>query len=189
MKAKVRSCCWCEEWSLLVRLTEGLLLLTNGLVKRETGKPTSVVSGYYWRARLRTRDSARSRGSRAVSTHGLNTQRVSAVQKAWSSYVYATILLQHGPAACLSASPPLAELAVDLAGVFGPFHCSWLSDFRTPALKNLQKGMPPNRPTSLNNIILLKIDMFYDEAWRRLHSYAKTLFWLDLRFWCMPEGK
>jgi hypothetical protein len=34
-----------------------------------------------------------------VSTHGLNTQRVSAVQKAWSSYVYATILLQHGPTA------------------------------------------------------------------------------------------
>jgi hypothetical protein len=34
-----------------------------------------------------------------VSTHGLNTQRVSAVQKVWSSCVYATILLQHGPAA------------------------------------------------------------------------------------------
>jgi hypothetical protein len=28
-----------------------------------------------------------------------NTQRVSAVQKAWSSHVHATILLQHGPAA------------------------------------------------------------------------------------------
>jgi hypothetical protein len=73
--------------------------LTNGLVKRETGKPTFVVSDCYWQARLRTRDSARSRGSRVVSTHGLNTQRVSAVQKAWSSYVCATILLQHGPAA------------------------------------------------------------------------------------------
>jgi hypothetical protein len=34
-----------------------------------------------------------------VSTHGLNTQRVSAVQKAWSSYVCTTILLQHGPTA------------------------------------------------------------------------------------------
>jgi hypothetical protein len=34
-----------------------------------------------------------------VSTHGLNTQRMSAVQKVWSSYVYATILLQHGPTA------------------------------------------------------------------------------------------
>jgi hypothetical protein len=34
-----------------------------------------------------------------VSTHGLNTQRMSAVQKVWSSYVYATILLQHGPSA------------------------------------------------------------------------------------------
>jgi hypothetical protein len=73
--------------------------LTNGLVKRATGKPTSVESDYYWRARLRTRDSARSRGSRVVSAHGLNTQRMSAVQKVWSSYVYATILLQHGPTA------------------------------------------------------------------------------------------
>ena len=81
----------------MIRLTEGLCLLTNSLVKRATGKPTSVVSDYYWRARLRTRDSARSRGSRVVSTHGLNTQRMSAVQKVWSSYVYATILLQHGP--------------------------------------------------------------------------------------------
>jgi hypothetical protein len=34
-----------------------------------------------------------------VSTHGLNTQRMSAVQKVWSWYVCATILLQHGPAA------------------------------------------------------------------------------------------
>jgi hypothetical protein len=34
-----------------------------------------------------------------VSTHGLNTQRMSAVQKVWSSYVCATILLQHGPTA------------------------------------------------------------------------------------------
>ena len=99
MKVKVKSCCWCKEWSLLIRLTEGLCLLTNSLVKRATGKPTSVVSDYYWRARLRTRDSARSRGSRVVSTHGLNTQRMSAVQKVWSSYVYATILLQHGPTA------------------------------------------------------------------------------------------
>jgi hypothetical protein len=58
---------------------------------------------------------------------------------------------------------PREQAAV--AGAFGPFqHCSWLSDFRTPALKNPQKGMPPNRPTSLNNIILLKIDMFYDKA-------------------------
>jgi hypothetical protein len=63
---------------------------------RETGKPTFVVSDYYWRARLRARGSARSRGSRVVSTHGLNTQRMSAVQKVWLSYVYATILLQHG---------------------------------------------------------------------------------------------
>jgi hypothetical protein len=55
-----------------------------------------VVSDHYWRARLRARGSARSRGSRVVSTHGLNTQRMSAVQKVWSSYVYATILLQHG---------------------------------------------------------------------------------------------
>jgi hypothetical protein len=57
---------------------------------------------------------------------------------------------------------PREQAAV--AGVFGPFLCSWLSDFRTPTLKNRQKGMPPNRPTSLNNIILLKIDMFYDKA-------------------------
>jgi hypothetical protein len=42
-----------------------------------------------------------------VSTHGLNTQRMSAVQKVWSSYVYATILLQHGP----FAAPPLPVLA------------------------------------------------------------------------------
>jgi hypothetical protein len=34
-----------------------------------------------------------------VSTHQLNTQCVSAVQKAWSSCVSATILLQHRPAA------------------------------------------------------------------------------------------
>jgi hypothetical protein len=66
---------------------------------RETGKPTSVVSDFYCRARLRARGSARSRGSRVVSTHGLNTQRMSVVQKVWSSYVCATILLQHGPAA------------------------------------------------------------------------------------------
>jgi hypothetical protein len=66
---------------------------------RETGKPTFVVSDCCWRARLRTRGSARSRGSRVVSTHGLNTQHVSAVQKVWSAYVYATILLQHGPTA------------------------------------------------------------------------------------------
>jgi hypothetical protein len=63
---------------------------------RETGKPTFVVSDYCWRARLRTRGSAQSRGSRVVLTHGLNTQRMSAVQKVWSSCVYATILLQHG---------------------------------------------------------------------------------------------
>jgi hypothetical protein len=31
---------------------------------RETGKPTFVVSDYYWRDRLRARGSARSRGSR-----------------------------------------------------------------------------------------------------------------------------
>jgi hypothetical protein len=48
---------------------------------RETGKPTFVVSDCHWRARLRTRGGARSRGSQAVSTHGLNTQRVSAIQK------------------------------------------------------------------------------------------------------------
>jgi hypothetical protein len=89
---------------------------------RETGKPTFVVSDCYWRARLRARGSARSRGSRAVSTHGLNTQRMSAVQKVWSSYVCATILLQHGPAARqirrrfgeawtnLMPPPPLATL-------------------------------------------------------------------------------
>jgi hypothetical protein len=66
---------------------------------RETGKPAFVVSDYYWRARLHARGSARSRGSRVVSTHRLNTQRMYAVQKVWSSYVYATILLQHGPTA------------------------------------------------------------------------------------------
>jgi hypothetical protein len=66
---------------------------------RETGEPTFVVSDHHWRARLRARGSARSRGSRAVSTHGLNTQRMSAVQKVWSSYVHATILLQHRPTA------------------------------------------------------------------------------------------
>jgi hypothetical protein len=66
---------------------------------RETGKPTFVVSDCCWRARLRARGSARSRGSRVVSTHGLNTQRMSAIQKVWSLYVYATILLQQGPAA------------------------------------------------------------------------------------------
>jgi hypothetical protein len=66
---------------------------------RETGKPTFVVSDYYWGARLRVRGSARSRGSRVVSTHRLNTQSMSAVQKVWSSYVYATILLQHGSTA------------------------------------------------------------------------------------------
>jgi hypothetical protein len=66
---------------------------------RETGEPTFVVSDYCWRARLRARGSARSRGSRVVSTHGLNTQRMSAVQKVWSSHVYVTILLQHGPTA------------------------------------------------------------------------------------------
>jgi hypothetical protein len=44
---------------------------------RETGKPTFVVLDYYWRARLRARGSAWSRGSRVVSTHGLNTQRMS----------------------------------------------------------------------------------------------------------------
>jgi hypothetical protein len=73
---------------------------------RETGEPTFVVADYYWRARLRARGSARSRGSRAVSTHGLNTQRMSAVQKAWSSYVYATILLQHGACCTPNATPP-----------------------------------------------------------------------------------
>jgi hypothetical protein len=66
---------------------------------RETGEPTFVVSDCCWRARLRARGGARSRGSRVVSTHGLNTHRMSAVQKAWSSHVCATILLQHGPAA------------------------------------------------------------------------------------------
>jgi hypothetical protein len=66
---------------------------------RETDKPTFVVTDYYWRARLRARGSARNRGSQVVSTHGLNTQRMSAVQKVWSSYVYATMLLQHGPTA------------------------------------------------------------------------------------------
>jgi hypothetical protein len=74
---------------------------------RETGKPTFVVSDHCWRARLRAHGSARSRGSRVVSTHGLNTQRMSAVQKVWSSYVHGTILLQHGPAAdalCLHAN-------------------------------------------------------------------------------------
>jgi hypothetical protein len=57
---------------------------------------------------------------------------------------------------------PREQAAV--AGVFGPFHFSWLSDFRTPTLKNHEKGMPPNTPTSLNNTILRKIDMFYDKA-------------------------
>jgi hypothetical protein len=66
---------------------------------RETSKPTFVVSDHYWRARVRARGSARSRGSRVVSTHGLNTQHMSAVQKVWSSYVYATMLLQHKPTA------------------------------------------------------------------------------------------
>jgi hypothetical protein len=70
--------------------------LTNGLVKRETGKPTSMVSDYYWRARLRTRDSARSRGSRVVSTHGLNTQRMSAVTSTRPFYCN-TGLLQRTP--------------------------------------------------------------------------------------------
>jgi hypothetical protein len=59
---------------------------------RESGKPTS---DHCWRARLRACGGARSRRSRAALTHGLNTQRVSAVQKVWC--VCATILLQHGP--------------------------------------------------------------------------------------------
>jgi hypothetical protein len=58
-----------------------------------------VVSGYHWRVRLRARGDARSRRSRVVLTQGLNTQRVSAVQKVWPSYVYVAILLQHGPTA------------------------------------------------------------------------------------------
>jgi hypothetical protein len=66
---------------------------------RETGKPTFVLSDYYWQARLRAHGSARSCGSRVVSTHGPNAQRMSAVQKVWSSYGYAAILLQHGPTA------------------------------------------------------------------------------------------
>jgi hypothetical protein len=74
-------------------LAEGVFLLTKDLVKGETGEPTSVMSDYYWRVRLRARGGARSRGSRVVLAHGLNTQRMSAVQKAWLSYVYATILL------------------------------------------------------------------------------------------------
>jgi hypothetical protein len=69
------------------------------LVFTLNGKPTFVVSDYCWRAGLRARGSARSRGSQAVSTHGLNTQRVSAVQKVWSSYVHAAMSLQHGPTA------------------------------------------------------------------------------------------
>jgi hypothetical protein len=48
-----------------------------------------------------------------VSTHGLNTQRVSAVQKAWWSHVCATILLhEHGPAAdTLRMSPKVRNAA------------------------------------------------------------------------------
>ena len=61
------------------------------------GNPILSVSGYYWRDRIRARDSARSRGSQVVLTPGLNTQRMSAVQKVWPAYVYAAILLQHGP--------------------------------------------------------------------------------------------
>jgi hypothetical protein len=82
---------------------------------RETGKPTFVVSDCYWRARLRTRGSARSRGSRVVSTHRLNTQRMSAVQKVWSSHVCATILLQHGPAA--QSSIALSTIHSEHAGL------------------------------------------------------------------------
>jgi hypothetical protein len=77
---------------------------------RETGKPTFVVLDYYGRARLRARGSARSRRSRVVSTHGLNTQRMSAVQKVWLPYVYATILLQHGPTALAPTSEPRPRL-------------------------------------------------------------------------------
>ena len=67
-------------------------------------------------------------------------------------------------------------------GTEGPFHCSWLSVFRTPTLKNLQKGMPPNGPSSLRNIILLKIDSFYYDGVGRLYSYIKTLLLLELEF-------
>jgi hypothetical protein len=68
-------------------------------------------------------------------------------------------------------------------------HCSWLSNFRTPTLKNHQAGMPPNGPTSVNIIILLKIDMFYDKACHRLYSYIKTLFLIELGFRCMSKVK
>jgi hypothetical protein len=75
---------------------------------RETGELTFVVSDHCWRARLRARGCARSRGSRVVSTHGLNTQRLSAIQKVWSSCVCATISLQHGPTASATDAKYLA---------------------------------------------------------------------------------
>ena len=49
-------------------------------------------------------------------------------------------------------------------------------------LKNLQKGMRPNGPTSLRNIILLEIDSFYYEGGDRLHSQIKTLLLIELEF-------
>jgi hypothetical protein len=96
---------------------------------RETGEPTFVVSDHHWRARLRARGSARSRGSRVVSTHGLNTQRVSAVQKAWSSHLHATILLQHGPAASLKP-----ELSAEPGALMGKN--------ATKSFKMLRSGNP-----------------------------------------------
>ncbi len=76
-----------------------------------------------------------------------------------------------------------------VAGTLGPFHCSRLSDFRTPTLKYLQTGMPSNGPTSLNIKILLKIDMFYDKACHTLYSYIKSLIWLELGFRYVSKGK
>jgi hypothetical protein len=42
--------------------------------------------------------------------------------------------------------------------------------------------MSPNGPTSLRNIILLKIYSFYDEFGGSLYSHIKTLFFLELEF-------
>jgi hypothetical protein len=97
---------------------------------RETGEPTFVLSDHCWRARLRAHGGARSRGSRAVSTHGLNTQRMSAVQKAWSPHVCATILLQHGPAAVSSAIMVIMVIMVILLNNRAP-NCSKVEKKKT----------------------------------------------------------
>jgi hypothetical protein len=49
--------------------------------------------------------------------------------------------------------------------------------------------MPPNGPVSINIIILLKIDMFYDEACPTLYFYIKTLILIELGFRYMSEVK